>query len=391
VLANETLKQPDRLAYAVEGAGIRDDAARSKPRSSSLPNRNADMEKTSVPRPPNWIRRVARDMLTRLAEGFWWPPLALIVVAVYWFSTASGIPLPSEATVEKHGPYGDSFGRLTSLFTALGFGGLIITLLLQQRQIQKHEEAARGQRHKDERARYEDVLFRLLDIYRQTLTEVQIGDARGRDVIRRAVERVDAALLEDGVNALPRALHGKWDRGAIGEADRPVVDYVHYRNFKIVSVEIHPQARLVDTFEVLLEHMCRGAPEHLLINAYKDIVFAQLTFIECRYFFLVALSQTNRTRLRDLIARTGFLDRVSRSQTHHLHRVMYEEYWGQRIEQRDLPPSIPMSAERIKHAVRAYRKAGGNATTKYTPVGVRRAQHAARPGAESNPKEPDRR
>lgn len=337
--------------------------------------------KKALSRRGSWVKVQLSKALSRLIDGFWWPPLALLAVAVYWFSVASGLPTPGEKTVEKYGVYGDSFGRLTSLFTALGFGGLIITLLLQQRQIRAQEKAAERNRQKDEKDRYEEVLFRLLAIYHETLTEVRVGEATGRDVLRLALDRVDVAVVEDGVNGFPRDLRGRWDSGALTDADHQRIDYLHFRNFKIVGTEIHPQARLVDTFEVLLAHLLSGAPDHLLIHTYRELVFAQITFLECRYFFLVALSHPSRGRLRDLIARTGFLDRISRSQTHQLHREMYKEYWGQALERREVPPSIPMSPGRIKRALRAHKAAGGVPKTTYTPLGVRRSQAAAKADA----------
>lgn len=323
-----------------------------------------------------WVGGRLSKVFSRLFDGFWWPPVALLAVAVYWFSVASGIPTPAEQTVEKYGVYGDSFGRLTSLFTALAFGGLIITLLLQQRQIRKQEVAAKHTRSKEEKGRYEEILFRLLDIYRQTLSEVRVGERNGRDVLRGALDRVDAAVVEEGVNRMPRDLHGRSDSGSLTEKDLQRIDYLHFRNFKIVGAEINPQARLVDTFEVLLEHMVRGAPDHLLIDAYRELVFAQITFLECRYFFLVALSHPSRARLRDLLARSGFFDRISRSSIHRLHRDMYKAYWGQSIEQRESPASIPMLSGRIKRALRAHKAAGGVPKTTYTLLGVRQSQKA---------------
>ncbi len=314
-------------------------------------------------------------------EGLWWPAAALLAVAVCWFAVASGIPVPTEQTVEKFGVYGDSFGKLTSLFTALGFGGLVITLLLQQRQIRAQEDDATQNRRSDEKGRYEEVLFRLLDIYRQTLLEVRVGEVTGRDVLRKSLDRVDAVVVDEGVNGLPRDLQGKWDSGSLTDKDRQRIDYLHFRNFKIVGTEIHPQARLVDTFEVLLEHMVRGAPDHLLINIYKKLVFAQITFLEARYFFLVGLSHPSRVGLRDLLARTGFLDRISRSQIHQLHRDMYREYWGHTLEQRESPPSIPMPPGRIKRALRAHKAAGGVPKTTYTPLGVRESHSLAKDDA----------
>ncbi|WP_031438378.1 hypothetical protein [Methylobacter tundripaludum] len=322
----------------------------------------------------HWFGNQSGKALSRLIKSFWGPSVALLAVALFWLYVANGIPAPTEHTVEKYGVYGDSFGRITSLFTALGFGGLVITLLLQQRQIRAQEEDAKHNRQNDEKGRYEEILFRLLDIYRQTLSEVRVGDTTGRDVLRKALGRVDSAVVEEGVNGLPRDIKGRWDSGSLTENDRQRIDYLQFRNFKIVATEIHPQARLVDTFEVLLEHMLRGAPDHLLINAYRELVFAQITFLECRYFFLVALSHPSRARLRDLLAKTGFFDRISRSQIHQLHRDMYKEYWGQALEQRELPASVPMSPGRIKRALRAHKAAGGVPKTTYTPLGVRQSQ-----------------
>lgn len=312
--------------------------------------------------------------LGHILDTFWWPPLALLAVALYWFHVAARIPKPTENTVAQYGVYGDSFGQLTSIFTALGFGGLVITLLLQQRQIRAQERVDDRNRKKDEKARYEETLFRLLDIYRQTLSEVRVGKIVGRDVLKNALDRVDKGLQEEGVNSFPRDLQGRRDNGTLSESDLQRIDYVHFRNFKIVGAEINPQARLVDTFEVLLNHMVSGAPGHLLIDAYRDLVFAQITFIECRYFFLVALSHPNRMRLRETLSKTGFFDRISRSQIHRIHRDMYKDYWGQVISDRESPPSIPMPPGQIKRALRAHKAAGGSPKTTYTLLRVRESQ-----------------
>lgn len=270
-----------------------------------------------------YLKEIGRRIATRTLERFWWPPIALLLVVFYWFYRKESIPLPTGGSIEEYGQYGDSFGSLTSLFTALGFGGLIITLALQQRQIRNQELAEKRRHQKEAQAQYEDVLFRLLEIYRQTLFEVRVASFAGRDVLRNAIARVEKCLLEENVHCLPRDMQGRFDSQALTETDRERIDYLYFRNFKIVSAEINPQGRLLDTFEVLLEHMVFGAPDHLLIAAYKDLVFAQITYIECKYYFLVSLSITSRTKLRDLMDRSGFFDRLSRSATHKIHRQMY--------------------------------------------------------------------
>ncbi|OWY27769.1 hypothetical protein CEJ42_16910 [Herbaspirillum robiniae] len=233
------------------------------------------------------------------------------------------------------------------------------------------EEAAKHNSQKEEKARYEEIFFRLMDMYRQTLCDVRVGEVTGREVLLKAMGRVDASLIEERVNALPRDMQGRWDSKTLTTIDLQRIDYLHYRNFKIVGAEINPQARLVDTFEVLLGHVARGVPDHSLTDTYKELLFSQITFIECRYFFLVALSHPARARLRDLLAETGFFERISRSQIYKLHRDMYKEYWGQEIGLRELPSSIPMAPARVKRAVKAHKAAGGLAKTTYMLRNVR--------------------
>ena len=319
-------------------------------------------------------RLLFKKIITKFRDGYWWPVLALLVIAGVWIWIAKEIPLPVENTVEKYGVYGDSFGQLTSFFTALGFAGLIITIFLQQKQLRSQDEAYKHSKFKEEKAEYEEILFRLLEIYRQTLLEVSVGDFVGRSVLREALSRVDAAIVEEGVSGFPPDLQGRIDGGNLNESDYQRIDYFHYRNFKIVGAEIHPQARLVDTFEVLLDHVVSGAPNQLLIDTYKKLVFAQITFLECRYFFLVSLSHPSRSRLRELLAASGFFDNLSRTSTHRIHRDMYKEYWGVSIDKRPGISSIPMPPGRVKSALRAHKAAGGTPKRTYTLLGVRRSK-----------------
>lgn len=309
----------------------------------------------------------------------WLYILLLLVTGGIWLYHGSSIPYPSDPSVSNLGAYGDSFGVLTSFFTALGFCGLIINLLMQQRQIDNQENYERSQHEIAAKARYEDVLFRLLDKYSQTLSEVQVGNLVGREVLKDAINRVNIGLQGDGSHNLPTALISKRDQRKLSEKDKKVIDYFHYRNFKIVSTEINPQGRLVDSLEVLLSHMYHGIPDRYLLPIYIKMVFAQITFIEIQYFYLVALAHSDRELLRHLLRNTGFLDRVSKSQTYRLHREMYKEYWGDDVGLRLSIPASPMSDERIRDAFRAFREHGGVPNKTYKTISVLRSENATAP------------
>jgi len=61
----------------------------------------------------------------------------------------------SEFSIDKAGVFGDSFGILTSLFSGLAFGGIIITTYLQSKELQHQREELRLQREEISRNREE--------------------------------------------------------------------------------------------------------------------------------------------------------------------------------------------------------------------------------------------
>lgn len=67
---------------------------------------------------------------------------------------------------EKLGQWGDTFGALNALFAALGFSAVLLTLWLQQQQIQ---DARRQQHHE----RFESSFSELLKLIREARNEVQ--------------------------------------------------------------------------------------------------------------------------------------------------------------------------------------------------------------------------
>jgi hypothetical protein len=63
----------------------------------------------------------------------------VIVSALFTSFFFGWIPYPAAADLSSRGQFGDSFGVLSSLFSGLGFAGLIVTILIQQGQINSRE------------------------------------------------------------------------------------------------------------------------------------------------------------------------------------------------------------------------------------------------------------
>lgn len=316
----------------------------------------------------------ARYDLSLLVKSFsrmWWILPIFAVVALFKYFYDGHFPLKGDGIAER-GQFGDSFGVLNSLFTGLGFGGLVVTLVLQQRQILSQEKAAQHQRRKDEKLQYEETLYRLLSLYKETLGEVsnKNGTLRGRSVLRGSIDRVFEAVKHEKINLIPPQMQARFREKTLTENDKEILDYFYFRNFKVISVEIERQGRLVDTFTVLLRHLVYGAPEHMLIQPYCELVQAQLTHVEMSYFFLVALAFKNDDELRDLLSKSKLIRKIAYVNRLRIHDYMYEHFWGEVIREYKEPQLVPMSSDRINRAVRTYRRSiyerKSPATTEYT-------------------------
>jgi len=116
------------------------------------------------------------------------------------------------------GVFGDSFGALTSLVSALAFGGLIYTIILQRKdlELQRHEleltrEEMKGQKKQlalqratMERQRFENTFFELLKFLAEQTSQLKV-DWRdkfhgalytGHEVLSRSGKEIQDRLKE---------------------------------------------------------------------------------------------------------------------------------------------------------------------------------------------------
>jgi hypothetical protein len=330
--------------------------------------------------------------LANLLVKLWWTAPILAVIGTFmWFT--SRLPQPAANDVGQAGQFGDSFGAVTSLFTGLGFCGLILTLVLQQRQLALQERQLTEQRRKDEQLRFEETLFRLLALYKETLTEVSnpSRSLTGRTLLRGSVDRALAAVKKERVNLIPHGIQNRLQTDTLTESDSQVLDYLYFRNFKILTVELDRQGRLINTLKVLLGHIVEGAPEPASVEAYRNLVLAQLTYVEVSYFFLVALTFESEGELRSLMVLSGILERAAHIKRLKIHDLMYQTFWGEKIREYKQPIRLPISDARIARGLAAYRKYEVDAALvplrTYVSPRVTNADQAAEPRPQSVPRE----
>lgn len=88
----------------------------------------------------------------------------------------------SEISINKAGVFGDSFGILTSLFSALAFTGMMITILLQREELglQRQElsetrKEIKGQKEIFRIQSFNNSFYQLLDYYKHNLAAISVS------------------------------------------------------------------------------------------------------------------------------------------------------------------------------------------------------------------------
>lgn len=113
-----------------------------------------------------------------------------IVFSAYLIGILYSIwPIESK-TLAQAGVFGDSFGVLTALFSAYAFGGLIVTIFIQQEELSLTRELMRVQS-------FENNFFKLQDILHKIVENLDLQDRKtgkvnetGRDCFRGYVNEL---------------------------------------------------------------------------------------------------------------------------------------------------------------------------------------------------------
>ena len=67
-------------------------------------------------------------------------------------------------TLENLGVFGDSFNVLTSLFTGLAFAGVIISVILQTKELKEAREQFKGQKEALQNQEFDNKFFQMLNL-----------------------------------------------------------------------------------------------------------------------------------------------------------------------------------------------------------------------------------
>lgn len=272
-----------------------------------------------------------------------WVTVGLLTLGVFvaFVRTWNGEwPYPSGVTtVEHRGQFGDSFAIFSATVSALGFLGVLVTLALQQLQLSEQSKELKRQalrdednRVRDERAQYEQLLFRLLEFYRDSVKSVVVIrkgiPTQGVEALSVGIQRMQLELRRRRLHFIPPRELEAIRAGKATESQKLLLEYFTVENCRIVQYTVTYQRRVVATLRALLQHLECRCPEHTDIEGYRSLVSSQITHIEIQYLFAIVLVYENEAELRKLLQRSGLFSRDSAPYNFKLHQFLYQSMWG---------------------------------------------------------------
>jgi hypothetical protein len=279
-------------------------------------------------------------------------------------------------TVASRGQYGDSFGVLNSLFTGMGFAGLTLTLWFQQVQFRHQSLESQAAKDNAEAARYEATLHRLMDLYKacvdELLTSIDGKTVTGRDAMRGAIEAMLKSIRIKQVNEIPPEILLRYRNDEHTEADKKILDRLFLSNATIINRSFMRQARVVNTFTLLLRHLEDEAPVTVDIAPFRALVQSQLTHIEISYFFYISLGFKEETELRRLLARSKLIEMFGNVTQLQVHRYMYKHLWNYDPKQHRFERKIPF--KQMASQTRKKDKADDNEATPFIELPIKNYQ-----------------
>lgn len=278
--------------------------------------------------------------------------IALIVLLYGAFLIAKTWPI-DEYSISKAGTFGDSFGALNSLFTGLGFAGLLITIFLQREdlkltraELSDTRVEIKLQSRTFRQQQFEESFYRLLALYRENLAQLSI---RSLDDDNQRTHGIDALNSRQQIfeqTCISQRLLPFPSDGSDLEKD----DYTYWL-YKNCNLYFPRQTRYVETLNAILSLVKNDCYAVEKQESYLSILSSQFTIYEIKYIFYQALLNPNYQLIRSAIETSqSFRERFSTSSIPASHYQALEHLWQISLSQKTPNDDRLFSQENFKAA-----------------------------------------
>lgn len=251
-----------------------------------------------------------------------------------WLISENGFPIG----FAEYGTLGDAFGTLNSLFSGLGFAGIVVTLFVQQQQIKSQEKENYQQDLRYQNDQYENTLHRYLDLYKEVLSEVSNSEeafkSSGRDSLNIIVKSTMESFKTHSTTFYPRQIRIRAEKGVLTEEDLGIIEFIKYEHHRLIKSNVLWQGRLIQTAHLLFKHLEEKAPEKYDIKSARELVMSQLTHIECHYFFLACLTSKKVSDMALNMSQSIFLIKNSKFKMSDIDRDLFEHVYAVNLREK---------------------------------------------------------
>lgn len=228
----------------------------------------------------------------------------------------------------EFGALGDAFGTLNSLFTGLGFAGVVVTLFVQQKQIKSQEDENAQQDIRYQIDQYENTLHRYLSLYSQVLSEVsqqdQSGRFEGRDALTNSVQKIQLSIKENSTTFYPKGIRDRISSCNLQGEDKAIINMIQFEHHKCIKNNLYWQGRLIQTAHLLFKHLEERVPSDYDVSRARELVMSQLTYFECQYFFFACLSTKQFKEMAGYMSRSIFSQKKNKFKMTEIDRDLFE-------------------------------------------------------------------
>lgn len=259
--------------------------------------------------------------------------VVLTVIAYAAFLVFKTWPI-DQYSIASAGTFGDSFGMLNSLFTGLGFAGLLVTIFLQREdlkltriELSETREEIKNQSLTFRQQQFEESFYRILALYKDNLYQISVRVERNSDV---RMEGVNALIskqrrFEDKCKI---ELPGDFPMdGTLEEKD----DYA-YNLYQLCDASLPRQSRYMETLNTILDVVTHHCFDEERKEYYFSILSSQLTAHEAKYIFYQAFLDPNYNSLRSTLANShAFSKRFQIDSIDSGHYAAFEYLWNVRL------------------------------------------------------------
>lgn len=235
------------------------------------------------------------SIIVFLSIIFGWIVFYIIIV---WAIPDIQLDIKPNITLEHMGQLGDSFNVLTSLFTGLAFAGVIVTVLLQKKELEETREEFKRQAEALELQQVDNKFFQMLDQLNNLINRLEYIQIKGINVFDKLVTSSESYFYDI------KEFQTKFNK----------FNYDFDSTYKYYFLNLYQIINYIDQNIKYKDDDPKEKKDRItkLAKEYINIIRAQQTRSQLKLLFFncIGISSFSTTRYKELVEKYAFFEHV---------------------------------------------------------------------------------